>query len=398
MSHSIGRFTQGGFSLIELMIALTLGLILVAGVAALSHNSSQIYRSLSGTSQQTENGRYALEIIAEDLQHAGYFGTFDPNPSFVVDPESTSAQQVASRQQELLTALPAEPPSPCGEAPAMATADLVAGLSIGLLLPVTGWNNPMAVQPEFNDCIPENADLLSGTDVLAIRRADTGVTPLGTLQSGKGNGNAYIQATFNQFVIGVCSSPTACIGLRRLPSGIDSPAQGPAANLFGLTLRDGTMADIRRYHTHVYFIRPWSSQPGDGIPTLVRSVLTNSGNLPKMTAEPLVEGVENMQLQYGVDNDIDGSPEQYVNDPGSVVGWANVVSVRVNLLVRTLERDPTYSDSKKTYDLGGGNVITPPGDQLGFRRHVFSSVARLKNIGTRRECAQPVSQLPASCQ
>jgi type IV pilus assembly protein PilW len=381
MSHSIGRLTQGGFSLVELMIAMTLGLVLVAGVAALSQNSNQIYRSLNGTSQQTENGRYALEILTDDLQHAGFFGVFAPP-----------------------VALPAALPSPCSEDPVTIAADL----RDGLLLPVTGLNNPMVVHSSFSGCISNNDDLLGGTDVLAIRRADTGIVDIGVNNivdaTDLTNGNAYIQTSLDRYAIGVCNSDNnpPCTGLRKDDAGDTPIPQALAKDLFSVPKRDGvTPADIRRYHVHVYFIRPWSTKEGDGIPTLVRSVLTNSGNVPTMTAEALIDGVENMQIQYGLDNGAagatanDGSPDQYVDEPASLSDWGSVVAVRMNLLVRTLEPDPAYTDSRKTYTLGEGNVIDPPNDH--FRRHVFSSVVKLENIGTRRECKQPVP-LPPYCR
>jgi type IV pilus assembly protein PilW len=370
MSHSIGRLIQGGFSLVELMIAMTLGLVLVAGVAALSQNSSQIYRALNGTSQQTENGRYALDILAEDLQHAGFFGVFAPSATAV---------------------LPAAPPSPCSED----ADEILNNVANGFLLPVMGWNNPWAVAPSLDGCIDSAAKLVAGSDIVAIRRADTSFTDLASVSLEKNLGNTYIQTVKSDdspYRVGICASATDCSG--KTP-----------ADLFSLQKKNpdtgaNEIADIRRYHVHVYFIRPWSTE-GDGIPTLVRSVLTNSGTSPAMTTEALVEGVENMQLQYGLDDGTapgianDGTPDRYVDEPADLAAWANVVTVRIGLLVRTLEPDPGYTDTK-SYTLGENNVIDPKNDH--FRRHVFSSVVRLVNVSSRRECRQPLPSLPNYCQ
>lgn len=393
MSHSIGRFIQGGFSLVELMIAMTLGLVLVAGVAALSQNSSQIYRSLSGTSQQTENGRYAMQTLTEDLRHAGFFGIFNPNPSFAVSTKWTPEQQLESRQQQLRNALPATVPSPC----TTDTANLATDLMDGFLLPVAGLNNPLTVPPDFSNCITKDTDLVSGADVLVIRRADTSVVQ-NTSDLQKSKGNAYIQTTIDDYAIGGYDSGTGSYtGLRR-QGGVVNPVSNVTAEvLFNLARPlDGVTGEIRRYHVHVYYIRSWSVNPGDGIPTLVRSVLTNGGgggNSPAMADEALVEGIENMQIQYGLDDDIDGTPDRYIDEPVSPMDWASVVAVRLNLLVRTLESDPTHIDSK-TYTLGEGNIVNPPNDH--FKRHVFSNVVKLENVSTRRECKQTLP-LPAFC-
>ena len=63
-----------GFSLIELMISITLGLMLLSGVALIFANSSSARNEVERTSQQIENGRYAAEVLSDDLRLAGYYG------------------------------------------------------------------------------------------------------------------------------------------------------------------------------------------------------------------------------------------------------------------------------------------------------------------------------------
>src|SRR5688500_20263953 len=66
--------TQVGLSLVELMVALTIGLLLMTGLSLIFVNSSEANRELQKTAQQIENGRYAIEIISQDLRLAGVFG------------------------------------------------------------------------------------------------------------------------------------------------------------------------------------------------------------------------------------------------------------------------------------------------------------------------------------
>src|SRR5215203_367081 len=63
-----------GFSLIELMIAITIGLLLLSGMTLIFVNSSEANRELQKTAQQIENGRYATALISQDLRHAGFYG------------------------------------------------------------------------------------------------------------------------------------------------------------------------------------------------------------------------------------------------------------------------------------------------------------------------------------
>lgn len=338
------RLDRRGFSLVELLVALAIGLVLVAGVATVAVNTGLSHRQLTQASEHLENGRYSVEVLREDLRHAGYFGELYELPG-----------------------LPASLPNPCDASTATAVA--------GLPLAVQGFNNPTT--PPLT-CIA-NSDFSAGSDILVVRRVSTNPTALASINPGR----LYLQARGRTFVIGFCSTESACTG--RNSSG--ASVTGTPANVFTLKQKDGaTLADIRAVDVHVYFIRPWTETPGDGIPTLARVILSDGGNSPAMTTEPLVSGIENIQIQYGLDNGAsggtvnDGSPDEYVTNPTSIAGWANVVAVRVNLLVRQTAATGGYTDVA-TYDLGEGG-ITPGGVH---RRHVFNAIVRLVNVGGRRE-------------
>mgnify|MGYP000505809460 CR=1 FL=1 len=66
---------------------------------------------------------------------------------------------------------------------------------------------------------------------------------------------------------------------------------------------------------------------------------------------PLVDGIENLQIDYGVDTNSDGNADSYAADPASVTNWSNVVSVQIHLLARNTETSLGYTDTK-TYNLG----------------------------------------------
>ena len=342
------RLERSGFSLVELLVALAIGLVLVAGVATVAVNTGQSHRQLTQISEHLENGRYAIEVLREDLRHAGYFGELYELPG-----------------------LPASLPDPCDTDPITLIPTVIAGLPLA----VQGANNPTS--PPLT-CISAS-DFSAGSDVLAIRRVSTEPITLADINPGR----LYLQARGRIFAIGFCSSASNCAGADSSGAALT----GTPASLFSLTQKDGsTPADIRAAHVHVYFIRPWTETPGDGIPTLARVILTDGGTAPAMTTEPLVSGIENMQIQYGLDNGAsggtanDGAPDEYVRNPSGIAGWANVVAVRVNLLVRQTAATGGYTDAT-TYDLGEGG-ITPGGV---YQRHVFSTVVRLVNIGGRRE-------------
>lgn len=74
MRISFRKNTQKGLSLIELMIGMAIGLVLVAGLTTLFSNSSGATNELEKSIRQFENGRYAVDLLNEDIRHAGFYG------------------------------------------------------------------------------------------------------------------------------------------------------------------------------------------------------------------------------------------------------------------------------------------------------------------------------------
>ena len=307
---------QTGFSLVELMVAMTLGLILLGGVVSVMSNTSASYGELNKASRQLDNGRYAIQVLREDIRHAGYYGEFFDVPA------------------------PAALPDPC--------ATTLPALLAGMSLPIQGFAGGVAAPL---GCL---TGYVSNTDVLVVRRAATTVTPTAAMTSSE----VYLQS--------------------RSDSRVLQP--GPFDNaVFDLKKRDGSVADVRRYLVHIYYIRNCSdcTGGGDGIPTLTRLEFAG-GDFS--TALPLAEGIETLQLRYGVDTSGDAVANDMVALPASLAQWSGLVSVEVGLLARNVEPSTGYEDTK-TYSLAGVN-LGPFNDR--FKRHAYSTLARAVNPGDRR--------------
>jgi type IV pilus assembly protein PilW len=105
------------------------------------------------------------------------------------------------------------------------------------------------------------------------------------------------------------------------------------------------------------------------------------GSLPPRPV-PLVEGVENIQILYGVDDTIppDGLPERYV-PANSVVNLTTAVSIRLGVLVNSVTTVGTVTDQAldaDTYNVAG-TTIDPQDDKL--KRRVFTTTIQLRNRG-----------------
>ena len=63
---------QRGLALVELMIAMAIGLFLLAGIVSLLNGTSQVYRTVQGAAEVQETGRFAIEYLARNIRDAGF--------------------------------------------------------------------------------------------------------------------------------------------------------------------------------------------------------------------------------------------------------------------------------------------------------------------------------------
>ena len=343
---------QAGISLVEIMVAVTLGVFILGGIgltlSSTSHSRTELDRGL----QQIENSRYAMQTLANDLRHAGYYGRY---------------------LGELAT--PAALPDPC--------AASLAALEAGMALPVQGYDSPATLPPELAACM-SSANYVPRTDILVVRRAQAS-TPVAVAAAGPGQ--VYLQTTAYpngpRYLLGTGSNPAAFTLLEKRDD--HSGATVPAGLL--------------PYRVHVYFVSPCdipstgascngsNDDGGRPIRTLKRlELVTDVAGNPIMRMVPLVEGVQDLQVDYGIDDPGtgtgDGSPDTYTTAPASTAQWHNVVAVQLNLLAANTEPTPGHVDGKR-YNLGLAGTVGPFGDTI--KRHATSAVVRINNVSGPRE-------------
>jgi type IV pilus assembly protein PilW len=264
---------QTGLSLIEMMIAMVLGILLSVGTATVYFSSQRASLAQSQYLALEDNGRSALEILTQIIEHTGYVAT-NASPLAGEDRFITSTVAAAS----------------CG-----------------------GQNNVL------------KTSLFGKTE---------------NNSTGDSIGIVYL---------GDSSLNTDCSG-----------AQLPTACQVGGV---GTVEASKIYN---YF-----------------SVATNADNIPVLncagsrssTVVEIAEGVENLQVLYGVDNDADNQVDQYVN-AAQVSSWGRIVSVQLAILVRSLSKVKNQKEAK-TFTLLD-NMAISVNDK--YQRAVFSTIVRLRNV------------------
>jgi len=316
--------------MVELMIAMLVGLFLLGTLALVLSNNSRTRNEMEKSIRQIQNARYAIEVLTKDLSNAGFYG-------------------------EAGLPITASPlPQPCPAAGAL-NGDVLA-------FPVQGADN-LAAGPA---CLP---DLLPGTDYVVVRRAST---------------CSVGQADCDPFVAGVphIQQPACTPGQTPLVSTALAALSGTTRQCIASQL-----APIYRLFNRVYYVAA-NNNAGDGIPTLMRADLGGAG----YGITPVAEGIQALHFEYGLDTDGDGEPDSYLltNNSGALLAggvalpdaqWRDVVAIRVHLLARNVDPTAGYTDTR-TYRLGQ-QTIAPLND--AFKRQAYSTTVRLNNVAGPRE-------------
>jgi type IV pilus assembly protein PilW len=340
-THStIGRVpaAQRGLTLIEFLVSIALGMVMVAALATLIADQSGNRAEVDRAGRLIENGRYAVRTMADDLQMAGYWGEVGSVAAFagagLPDPCLTTAVDLNS-----------------------AMGLHVQGYDYPSGAAAAGYNATGAA-PTFS-CL---SNIKPGTDIVAVRRAEPDT----------------VAATTAGLLI---------------QTGLDSATQnfsyvlkaGGSATDFPLVKKDLlTAANIRKVAVRIYYVSTCNvCSPSDGIPSLKMYEVVD--NVTRTLV--LAEGIENLQIDYGVDTDADGAPNSDAMAGSIAAGdWSAVSSAKIFMLVRNTENSPGYSDNTlgKSYLMGlAGTVAAAPATDH-YKRHVFVQSVRFINPSARR--------------
>jgi type IV pilus assembly protein PilW len=368
-----------GMTLVELTIGMGLGLGLLVGLISAYSSSTQSYNRMQAAAQQNEAGRYAIEELRKELQHAGFFGEYHDFPERTILPD------------------------PCS----LTTTSIEEGLSFA----VQGYRVLKNATSSPLSCL-RIANIQTGSDIIVIRRVATEVlsksnTPIKNEVYLQSNPISYAVQLGNAttFAVGELDSLNGVAVVGTTADGITATILKKANNADAIT-RDSSLrlaADIRKIMTHIYYVAP-CSMPADGgevctgekddrgtpIPTLKRLELVAKSGALQFKNYPVVEGIERMQIDYGVDSDSDenemgrGSPNGYEKSP-DVTEWDDVVAIKVYLLSRDVAASSDYTDQKR-FVMGLNGPTDATKDH--FRRQLYTSLIRLNNVSGRREVPQ----------
>ncbi len=329
--------SSAGFTLVELMASVVISLVILAGVVQSVLASKSMYMMQEEMARIQENSRFALDVLTTDIRMAGYTSCGG----------SATVTNVIMDTDDWDNGYPG-----------------IYGLEGGIDSIPSSFTNPLADQDivvvrsgdtDIRMKVSNHAHGIASIDAVDGHEVDSGAimiianascqniglfrgagVSVDEVSHAIGLGNCYQNLTFG----GSCSSA---------PVGLGS-AYGPGSTLIPMNIR-------------AFYI----ATNGEGVPSLFMKPVAADGSSDR---EELVEGVEGMQLSYGVDTDTNGEVDRF-QIASDVADWDSVKAVRVQLLMRSIG---TLNGGDISVDFNGHNYTDR------HMRQVVSSTVMLRNL------------------
>ena len=392
-----------GFTLVELMVALALGMLLAIAMSFVYVASKRSFSRQQQLSSLQQSVRTAFEYLSSDTRMVGHVGCYTGNPmtSPTFNTTGVSATDIGTNfalgvegydyknSTVGAYALTSNAPTDETDSSNWETNVSSSGINVIPVWSIAGVGN----------------GLTPGSDVLVIRTVSgrpvrlaananigTGQSTL-SIESGAG-GSAMCSDGSTAKVSGFCVNSyglvASCKQARVFRVTSSTPSTPPAAATLTLAASMGNdplyttdASEVFPMQTIAYYVKRSSS----GTTTsLYRRVF--DGDHSDGLEQELIEGVESLQLRYGVDTSTtsDGVVDRYVSAKGplgnatdSVTDWSRVVAVRMGLLVRSTNSVESDLGSMASGGIVNGVSVTYPTSGSKYDRRVFTTTMAVRN-------------------
>lgn len=337
----MNRRQQRGVGLVELMVAMVIGLFLILGAVTVYTQSRQSYRTIEATARVQEKARYALDVLETDIRSANYWGLNNWADSIGVDRSTVPTEATLQALDEVADVI-----DDCG-------ADWVLQLREYI-----GGSDDAA--DAIDDCAPSVGDFQAGSDVLVIRRG--GNEALAGATALQANG-LYIQTSR---IKGAVFSPNKD-GDPSVEANIPSDFLPPLSETHDLAVLG-------------YFVSDASTGNANQ-PSLRRKRLVNGDTGASIIEEEIMHGIEDLQVQFGLDTDgnADANADIFVNPGDAAIAGGTIVAVRVWLRVRSDEPDFSFFDAADYQYASMADPAVISDAERRFRRVLVQKTIQLRN-------------------
>ena len=326
--YTVSFNRDGGFSMIELLLALLIGTVIIGGVMSLYVSTRDTQRASDEQLDMISSARFVIDAIGYDLRHASLWG-------------GTSVQNgIACATGGAPCTYGDDLPNIAGDCDVVDYANLAR--------PVYGADdsNPYAATCAQNS-------YKAGTDILQVRYADSADVATASLEAGR----VYIRSNFE---CGKVFVNTAGVPLHDCYKWQSNAVNDRVTKNYPLV-------------SHVYYVSD-NTDGADGVPSL-RRVSLEAG--PAMVDDVVVQGVEDLQVLYGIVGSDGKTIVSYVTADSvpDDEAWQKVSAVKVYVLMRSLRPDRDGISGTRQFNYAGKTAD----ETDGYRRFLVSSVIHLRN-------------------
>ena len=370
------RSPQKGLSLVELMISLTIGSVITAGIVQLFSANSETYGVMTGQSRMQESARFSLDFIGRDIYKAGYFGCFSSNEQLYW---TAASGDDIPYEFDLRSGLQGYNAGGVGdwEPDLDDLPTTVNGTNTNVFVEGTGINTDNIVsgtdvitirslsQQDVETRLAE--ELLNATDDIEV------VTPSDGTELGFDVGDLAMIHDCEKATIFQVTGLEEVTDEIVIEHDVDTAGVSWGNSFARLAIKNsfGTDAYISAIETNTYFIAPGQGENNRGQAPL--SLWRKSGTTSPIE---LVEGIENLQILYGVSTDDDLTPNQYVSSINDV-SLKDVVIIRVTVIANSI--DDVGGSSAPTHGCTIQNCYEDEEEIDGLIRRAFTQTFMLRN-------------------
>lgn len=355
---------QKGLTLVELLVAMAISVTVMSGVIAVVLASKLSFITQGELAILQENARYAMRLMAEELRMAGFSGC-SSQPLF-------TANSVLGGTGSWFLNAPGihgfEHEAGVATFPAEFRNDVKAGTDAILIRRAqnTGYAVAAHVPEKASFKLNKPHDLKAG-EMMVV--ADARCQQLGIFQISHANAaSAIIEHKRDSQMTSDKVSPGNC---SQLLHGNVSCQHPPAPGTVGEPYSVGSR--MMSLSSQAFYVG--ISKLGGDMPALYRERLDYANGKVSTSAQELLQGVENLQILYGVDTmNNDGRADIYLKANDAAINWDAVVSVRIDMRLRSIH--PVYPRDED-YGVFQGVVGSDGSDR--FMRKAVSMTLQLRN-------------------
>lgn len=369
-------WAQRGLSLVEIMVALAIGTILMLGLVQVFGASRTAYQMSEGMARVQENARFAMEFLQRDIRMAGHYGCVN-DQSHLQTPGALQAHFGSTPAGDPLNFMVSvqgyeAPDTAPGDDAQLGEGSAPAGLPAAI--------SALGPYPNSDVLVLR---YLTGTGAPVINIADSGTTEVLRLASGRWD-SLTRDGVANPLFFGVADCSYVDIFRGTSPGGtgevsvtVSGVSEGSTNLAERYTPHPSGQTMLYRAESIVYYV----SENTQGVPALHRARFDGAAYVP----EELVEGVESLQLIFGMDRNADltaGPPTGYIdrlsvaNAGWTGTDWQAAGVVQVGLLARSPSRAAAEQAPQRT--VLGVNFI-PPAVEDGMYRAGYETTIALRN-------------------